>query len=66
MVEVGPTQGLTWLYVNKPNNLSSPDMHGHNGVTHARVMEDGTMHCEYFNCARDRQTYGTIVLARKN
>lgn len=63
-VEIGPTEGLTWLYCNTPNNSADESMHIHYGVSHATISPDGTMHCEYFNCARDRSTYGTITLKK--
>ena len=64
IVQPGVTEGLTWLYTNKPNNLCEVDMHSHNGVTQAKLENEGILHCEYFNCARDRHTYGKIILKK--
>lgn len=62
--EAGVDEGIMWLYENRPLNSAPKDMHSHCGVAHGKIGEDGKMVCNYFNCSRDRPTYGTITLER--
>ena len=60
----GAMQGIRWLYSNTPAKGSPRKMRIHNGVTYGKINEKGELICEYFNCCRDRPTYGTIELKK--
>lgn len=62
--EAGVEEGIQWMYDNRPLNSAPKGMHIHRGVAHGKIGEDGKLVCDYFNCSRDRPTYGTITLER--
>lgn len=59
-----PSEGLTWLYSNTPNKDAPKELRIHNGVARVELKGTTKIEGEYYNCARDRCTYGTLSLSR--
>jgi len=50
---------LFFMYQNRPKADTDPNMHQHIGSAQL-VLSDGILSGDYYNCERDRPTYGTL------
>lgn len=58
-----PDAGLKYEYLNQPRQFAAPTMHMNKGTAHLQIAGSDKLEGSYYT-GRDRQTFGTIKLAR--